>query len=258
MPAKSIVWIKLYLNLLSDYEFNQLDDNEKWYFVGLLLLYPQCKNVIPYDKRWLGQRLKKDGTELGQELDKIIKVFGWRVKNGKIYIRNFKKYQHYKKLGTGIDQVYTKSMPDKDTEKEINKEKITTQQSDDVASQIHSIFKGTITAGKIKDLIRGKKPGKMLHLARYCNQNADRNPAGLFVTLVKDDADVPEPKWQKPKIPKPEGGYQTGEEPLCQEDDGLPKEKPEVDGAFLKKVHEDVLRIKKEIREKQKNLRLIP
>jgi len=37
------------------------------------------------------------------------------------------------------------------------------------------------------------------------------------------------------------------------ESDGLPKHKPKVDKKFLKKAHEDVLRIKKEIRDKQKS-----
>lgn len=261
MPAKFVVWIKLYLSTLTDYKFSQLDDNERWYFIGLLLLYPQCKNAIPYDRRWLGRRLKKDGTEMGQELDKIIKLFRWRVKNGKIYIRNFKKYQHYKKLGTGIDQVYTKSIPYKDTkqeeDKEEDKEKTTTQQGDGVASQIHSIFKGSMKQSKIQNLIKGKDPDEMLRLAHYCSEEGE-NPPGLFTTMVKENAEVPKRKAGKPKIPPPPGGYQSGKGPLLIDDVQAEKVEPEekkidesdrkeeeAEEEFQERMRRDVERFKK-------------
>lgn len=55
---KSPVWIKLYRDLLGNYELNQLNDSTKWHFIGLLLLAARHSNRIPYDEKWLRSEMK--------------------------------------------------------------------------------------------------------------------------------------------------------------------------------------------------------
>jgi len=46
---RHIIWIKLYVDILQDYKFCQLDDKERWLFIGLMLLGVKCDNKIPFD-----------------------------------------------------------------------------------------------------------------------------------------------------------------------------------------------------------------
>jgi len=46
---RSILWIKLYINLLTDYKILQLTPFERWIFVGLLLVAGKNKNKIPFE-----------------------------------------------------------------------------------------------------------------------------------------------------------------------------------------------------------------
>lgn len=51
------IWIKLYYELLDDYEFSRLDDAAKWLAVGLWMLASRCGNRIPNDSEWIAKRL---------------------------------------------------------------------------------------------------------------------------------------------------------------------------------------------------------
>jgi hypothetical protein len=46
---RNVVWIKLYLNLLTSYKLSQLTPAQRWLYVALLLLAPAKQNLIPYD-----------------------------------------------------------------------------------------------------------------------------------------------------------------------------------------------------------------
>lgn len=50
-------WIKLYNDILDDYEFARLQDATKWLAVGLWLLASRYENRIPADPEWIGRRL---------------------------------------------------------------------------------------------------------------------------------------------------------------------------------------------------------
>lgn len=51
------VWIKLYRQLLDNYDFTRLSDANKWLFIGLLLLAAETENLIPDDLKWIQRRL---------------------------------------------------------------------------------------------------------------------------------------------------------------------------------------------------------
>lgn len=51
-------WIKLYFDLLDDYEFLQLPDATKWHLVASFLLASRHSNKIPADKEWIKGRIR--------------------------------------------------------------------------------------------------------------------------------------------------------------------------------------------------------
>lgn len=56
--TKSITaWIKLYFSIMDDYEFEKLAPNQRWYFIGLLLLAGKMENNIPLDTKYLQKKL---------------------------------------------------------------------------------------------------------------------------------------------------------------------------------------------------------
>jgi hypothetical protein len=50
-------WIKLYNELLDDYEFGLLPDASKWHLIAIWLLASRSANKIPYDPTWVGRRI---------------------------------------------------------------------------------------------------------------------------------------------------------------------------------------------------------
>jgi hypothetical protein len=51
------LWIKLYNDLLDDYEFSQLSDNLKWHLVAMWLLASRYNNLIPCDPTWIAKQI---------------------------------------------------------------------------------------------------------------------------------------------------------------------------------------------------------
>lgn len=54
---RSPPWIKLYNELLDDYEFGLLPDASKMHLVAIWLLASRSDNKIPYDPKWVGRRI---------------------------------------------------------------------------------------------------------------------------------------------------------------------------------------------------------
>ena len=52
---RHIIWIKLYVDILQDYKFCQLDDKERWLFIGLMLLGVKCDNKIPLNVPYIAK-----------------------------------------------------------------------------------------------------------------------------------------------------------------------------------------------------------
>src|SRR3990167_1774608 len=55
-------WIKLPFALLDDYKFNQLGNDERWFFLGLMLLAGKHDNKIPNDINFLKKKILFDDT----------------------------------------------------------------------------------------------------------------------------------------------------------------------------------------------------
>ena len=50
-------WIKLYNELLDDYEFGRLPDASKMHLIAIWLLASRSDNKIPYDAAWVARRI---------------------------------------------------------------------------------------------------------------------------------------------------------------------------------------------------------
>lgn len=125
MPLKNVIWIKLWLCLLDNDDFmDSLTDAEKWYFVGMLLLYPKHKYRLKDDKKFFSKNLTQTGQDIAQSVDNIVRVMGLRRRKGNIYIPNFKRYNPYIWKGKGIPVGTIEEFPDKirEDKKKIKKE----------------------------------------------------------------------------------------------------------------------------------------
>jgi len=59
---RSPPWIKLYNELLDDYDFGSLPDAAKWHLVAIWLLASRSGNKIPFDSNWVARRINATGT----------------------------------------------------------------------------------------------------------------------------------------------------------------------------------------------------
>ena len=68
-------WIKLYVNLLDDYDYYSLPDNHKLILIHLWLLASKTNNNIPYDLQWIKTTLN---LNIAIEIEPLIKAgFIW-------------------------------------------------------------------------------------------------------------------------------------------------------------------------------------
>ena len=67
-------WIKLYLSLLDDYEFQKLPDATKAHLLLIWLLAARCDNRIPYDAEWIAQRIGVQAENL--QIERLVEG-GW-------------------------------------------------------------------------------------------------------------------------------------------------------------------------------------
>ena len=59
---RSPIWIKLYNELLDDYEFSRLPDASKAHLIAIWLLASRYENKIPYDAEWVARRINANST----------------------------------------------------------------------------------------------------------------------------------------------------------------------------------------------------
>lgn len=93
MPYANIHWIKLQLELLNDKRFIfDCNNDQKWLFIGLLLLAGSTQNSTPNDEKFLKNRLNlpENESKIRENLDFLLKTFPKMVnKEGVIKFKNF-------------------------------------------------------------------------------------------------------------------------------------------------------------------------
>lgn len=95
MPYANIYWVKLKLELLNDKRFIfDLDDSQKWLFIGLLLLAADTNNKVPNDESFIKSRLNLQNSPeiIRKNLQFILSKFPKLVNKDKcLKFKNFKK-----------------------------------------------------------------------------------------------------------------------------------------------------------------------
>jgi hypothetical protein len=66
---RSPPWIKLYNELLDDYEFGRLQDASKMHLIGIWLLASRSDNKIPHDSAWVAKRINANSKVDLEELE---------------------------------------------------------------------------------------------------------------------------------------------------------------------------------------------
>ncbi len=95
MPYSNIHWIKLQLEILNDKRFIfDCDNDQKWFYIGLLLLAGSTNNQIPDDENFLKNRLNlpENSSKIRENIAFLLKTFPKMIsKNGVIKFKNFNK-----------------------------------------------------------------------------------------------------------------------------------------------------------------------
>lgn len=130
------IWIKLYNDLLDDYDFAQLSEESRFHLVMIWLLASRHDNRIPHDAAWIGQRIN---ARRPVDLDVLISA-------GFLVVR-----EHASNVLAETEQV---ACLDVDVEEEKNrKEKEQPRASNDVENTISEIIRcanrGMIDGGKL-------------------------------------------------------------------------------------------------------------
>lgn len=108
MPYTNIHWIKLKLELLNDKRFIfDCNNNQKWLYIGLLLLAATTKNNVSDDENYIKNRLNLPETsqKIREDLDHLLKVFPKMIsKNKFIKFKNFNRLHN--PLGNPMDNLW--------------------------------------------------------------------------------------------------------------------------------------------------------
>jgi len=55
---RNLIWCKIYFSMLnSSYDFDMIDDIDKWRLIALIMLELQMKKPIPWDEKWLQSKI---------------------------------------------------------------------------------------------------------------------------------------------------------------------------------------------------------
>lgn len=71
---RNIVWIKLHISMLQDFRINALKDNEKWIFIGLIMLACRCDNNIPYDENYIHKMISHSPKPISGAIDRLHEI----------------------------------------------------------------------------------------------------------------------------------------------------------------------------------------
>jgi len=128
MPYRNIVFVKLKIELLSDYRFTDLlSDRQKLLYLGLILLAGQMENKIPNDASYIKRRLNLSASaeEIKSDIEKIAEVFPkFLIKDNFLSFSNFEEIHNYRfRKSQGIPKQKIRNSQNKNKKKNKNKEK---------------------------------------------------------------------------------------------------------------------------------------
>ena len=83
--GRETIWIKVYLKIVRDYRFQQLNNSERWLFIGVIMMAVECSNSVPYDALWVRDACcyssPNSVQRVSEGLAKMVKLGLFKVKN---------------------------------------------------------------------------------------------------------------------------------------------------------------------------------
>jgi hypothetical protein len=130
---KSLPWIKLYHSLLDDADFEQLPDEAKFHYIGLLLLARKIGNKLPYNAEYLARKIAAN-SRINLEL-LLQRKFIVPCKRNKTQGEEYAPSMHRKRTEDALDRDKTE------------REKETTTDTDETARAALPIISGEVVVG---------------------------------------------------------------------------------------------------------------
>jgi len=71
---RKIVWLKLHVNILHDYAFSSLNNAEKWFYIGLLMLAARNDNAVPVQPSYILKQISNGRISFKNTVDKLVSL----------------------------------------------------------------------------------------------------------------------------------------------------------------------------------------
>lgn len=69
---RNLLWCKIYFSMInSSYEFENIDDIDKWRLIALIMLELQTKKPIPYDEKWLHKKISNSNRSISKTINML-------------------------------------------------------------------------------------------------------------------------------------------------------------------------------------------
>ena len=84
---RTLIWCKIYFTMLNtNYEFDELDDIDKWRFIALVMLELQRKKPIPNDIKWLRKKISNHKKPISLTLKMLHNFIEYVTEDGKLIV----------------------------------------------------------------------------------------------------------------------------------------------------------------------------
>jgi hypothetical protein len=166
-------WIKLYLDLLDDFDFQRLPDESKFHAVGLMLLAARMGNRLPNDSAFLSRQI---GANTPIDLELLLRSgFIIPAKRKKAKGQSASSPLAEAERDASAEQDNNKTRKDKDKNKNNNNRQEQTQSAQ------------SATGGVVVEAFKSKfSRQQILSYVQHCQKRQHiKNPEGLIAHLLK-------------------------------------------------------------------------
>lgn len=68
---RNIIWLKLHIDILQNYAFSCLNNTERWFFIGLLMLAARNDNAIPLQRSYILKQISNGRISFENTVNKL-------------------------------------------------------------------------------------------------------------------------------------------------------------------------------------------
>lgn len=82
---RELIWCKIYFSMInSSYDFEKINDIDKWRLIALIMLEIQAKKPIPYDEPWLQRKISTDKRPISKTMHVLHNFIEFVTEDGKV------------------------------------------------------------------------------------------------------------------------------------------------------------------------------